>query len=405
MIKKVVTAHTGARDNYQLSSAFSEVGLLQTLITDLYFKDSNLFFGLFNTIRTNSQIDLREVNSNLILGLDILKKRVLKGSNHSRTVDSFLSNKALTTAIKFDSNLFLYSYYAYEAFFKSNILGFNGMKILFQLHPHPTSIRNILGDELERYPFCSQSINSELEFQLSDNDIFKLVSESKMADYIFVASSFTKSTLVENSVDPSKIFVTPYGVDHSKFPYVKKGKKNKTFNILFLGQMVQRKGLADLLCAVEILKSINIKVFICGRGYVDKGLLSNYSHLNLDIRYNISHLELLNLVKDIDLFVLPSLVEGFGHVILEAMSMGMVPVTSLNTCGPDIIQNGIDGFVISPKDPYGLANLIEKNIENRFDLEEIGHLASKKAQEFSWEKFRKLVILNYLSLYENQSFI
>jgi glycosyltransferase involved in cell wall biosynthesis len=258
-----------------------------------------------------------------------------------------------------------------------------------------------LGSELERYPFCSQSINSELEFQLNENEIFKLIEESRMADFVFVASSFTKKTLVENSVDPKKVFVVPYGVDSLKFSYIKKDKKSRTFNILFLGQMVQRKGLADLLCAVEMLSSKNIKVFICGRGYVDKGILNYFSHLNLDIRYNISHLELVHLVKEIDLFVLPSLVEGFGHVVLETMSMGLVPITSSHTCGPDIIQNGVDGFVINPKDPHSLAQIIEENIERNSDLEELGYLASKKASEFTWEKFKKSIIAYYISLYEN----
>ncbi|SFO74178.1 Glycosyltransferase involved in cell wall bisynthesis [Algoriphagus ornithinivorans] len=401
MVKKVVTAHTGARDDYQLSLAFNEVYLLEKLVTDLYFKKPRAFFGLVNTIRSKSELSLARVNSNWVLGLDLIRKKIFKGSNHSRLVDSILSNKALNIAINSNSNLFLYSYYAYEAFFNASRFGFDGSKILFQLHPHPSSIRNILGNEVERYPFCLQSINSELEFHLSEMDLYKLKNESVIADYVFVASSFTKNTLMENGINSNKIFVVPYGVNHSMFPYVKKHNTKGKFTILFMGQMVQRKGLADLLYSVELLKSSNLKVIICGRGNIDIGILNHFSHLDLDIRHNVSNFELLEIVKEVNLFVMPSLVEGFGHVILEAMSMGLVPITTSNTCGPDVITDELNGFIVKPKDPHELATLIDSKISRINDLNEMGHLASIRANEFSWEKFRNSIIFNYLSLYED----
>ena len=84
-----------------------------------------------------------------------------------------------------------------------------------------------------------------------------------------------------------------------------------------------------------------------------------------------------------DVFVLPSLFEGFGMTILEAMACGLPVVSSGNTGAAGLIENGRNGFVFHDQDevPGILQNLIDADLRKR-----IGHEARKTAEEYTWDK-------------------
>ena len=89
-----------------------------------------------------------------------------------------------------------------------------------------------------------------------------------------------KNTLIENGVASKNITVVPYGVYHNNFK--KKDNYNingSKFNIVFVGQLIQRKGLFYLFEALKKLNNPNINLTITGRGYVDDLLLKEYSFL------------------------------------------------------------------------------------------------------------------------------
>ena len=83
--------------------------------------------------------------------------------------------------------------------------------------------------------------------------------------------------------------------------------------------------------------------------------------------------------------VLPSVFEGFGLVIPEAMSTGMPVIASTHTAGPEIIREGLDGFVLEPDDVEGLADRIERLRSDRPRAVAIGIEAAHRARDFSWE--------------------
>ena len=167
-----------------------------------------------------------------------------------------------------------------------------------------------------------------------------------MSDHCFVASSFTKRTLIENGADEDKITIIPYGIDHNKFTAKTiYSKSNDIFNIIFVGSMVQRKGLADLLQAMRILNSDKIKLTLIGRTFLDNDLLEHFKDVNFSLMSNISHVELLNQLHKSDVFILPSLVEGFAHVILEAMACGIPVIATENTCAPDVLTHNEQGYI------------------------------------------------------------
>jgi glycosyltransferase involved in cell wall biosynthesis len=100
-------------------------------------------------------------------------------------------------------------------------------------------------------------------------------------------------------------------------------------------------------------------------------------------------------LQEADVYVLPSLAEGFGQSILEAMSCGVPVITTPNTCGPDLITEGREGFIVPIRDAEAIAAKLEWCIANRGALKEMGRAAGEAAQRLSWARFRETVRAAY----------
>src|SRR5205807_5036998 len=93
---------------------------------------------------------------------------------------------------------------------------------------------------------------------------------------------------------------------------------------------------------------------------------------------------LLNEFHTADLFVLPSLAEGFGHVLLEAMSCGLPVIGTSRSAALDLIEPGEHGFILEPGNTTQLAESIEYFLRRPEELESAGIAARTRAERFNW---------------------
>ena len=390
-VKKCITCHAGNRDAYQLSLALYENNLLDTLITDFYTPD---FARHLLNKRYNKNLPSRKVIS---LWGNVIGQKLFKVSY--AVSDARLSDYAVKKALQKHSHLFLSSYTAYEAFKIIKSQGLKNRCLLFQLHPHPLSIRKIFEEEIFLVPLAKDSLLGELEMNEDETVRNRLISESILADSCVVASSFTKETLIENGIPAHKITVIPYGVDALQFPAKKEySPDNGCLNLIFVGQMIQRKGLYYLLEAVVRLNNPKVILTIVGRGSRDQNLLDNYkSSPNIQIKTNLSHSELVKEFHSSDVLIFPSLVEGFGQVILEAMSSGLPVICTPNTAGRDLFTSGKEGMIVPIRDIDVLIAKIEWCRNNKVELGDMGREAARTARIFTWNKFRASIVDFYRS--------
>ena len=390
---RAVVALAGARDYYQLPLALHEGGLLQALVTDMYWPADRTWFSLGSLLRQELIAARRCPGLKgarvRVPPLALCASAMMKAAGSTklnRYKDKVLSSEARRIAVRERSPLFCYSYYASESFKQSESVKH---RFLFQLHPHPESVRSLLLEEAERVPHAKSSLLMEHELLLPAKEFAELASEPHLANGWVVASSFTASTLAEHGVPRDQIHVVPYGVDHNVFATrVEAPGEDQPFTIIFVGSLVQRKGLSYLLDAVRLIRSRKIRVVLCGRGSIDRHLLKQYSDLNLEINTGLRRAELVRRIHEADVFVLPSLAEGFGHVILEVMSCGVPAITTPNTCAPDVMTDGVDGFIVPIRDPEAVAEKICWGIDNRAELAAMGGKAAEEARRFTWERFR-----------------
>ncbi len=398
---QVVLVHAGARDGYQVALALAEVGMLKTLVTDLFWPADRLWARALSRLlppRIRSLLRQRSlpglpssrVRNCVLAGIKALLLDRIRGLSFDlrrraiRSADATLGRTAGRLAARSGASLLSYSYFAYDAFRADPRPG-----ILFQVHPHPLTIRRILTDELAAHPDCAGSLRQEWELALPEDDFQHLVAEPRLAARFLCASSFTRQSLIEHGASPSSIRVIPYGVDTTRFcpDPSRRSSSGSKLQMLFVGRINQRKGVKYLLEALRLLRSDQVHLTICGRVIDGLDLFRPFSS-QVDVRPSVSAADLVSAYQAADLFVFPSVAEGFGQVLLESLASGLPILSTTHTAAPDLITDGVEGFIIDPRRPDLLAERIDWAATHRSELAAMGPRARARAEHFTWGRFR-----------------
>ena len=403
--RRVVVVHRGARDAYQVAAALAGANLLERLVTDLYWPNDRLWARrlaacLPAKVRRmlrmrhhrdlpSSLVEQKAVSGATSFLLEKVKAVPFAWRRHAiRSTDATLGRTAGQLAAQTNSLLLSYSYYGYHAF-----QAYGRPGALFQLHPHPLSVRRILERELADHPDCAASLRKEWELSLPPEDFDRLIAESKMANQFLAASSFTRRTLIENGAAPASIRVVPYGVDLARFrPAERAHGISGPLRLLFVGTINQRKGIKYLLEALRLLgSSAAVELTVCGRVVDDLALFQPFGK-QVTIRPSVSLPELLAAYRAADLFVFPSVAEGFAQVLLEALASGLPILSTTHTAAPDLIEHGREGFVVEPRRPDLIAQHIEWALGHRSELNKMKEAARHRAEYFTWSRFEAGIV-------------
>lgn len=243
--------------------------------------------------------------------------------------------------------------------------------------------RNLLEKEQQKTPEWAMTLAG---FNDSDQKLKRKDLEIENAQHIIVASSFTKTTLDYYPGKLPPVSVVPYG-----FPEVNQKKVYdydgiRKLKLLFVGSLSQLKGLANVLDAVDALAD-RTELTIIGRRSVE-----NCEPLNAGIqkhRYirSLPHHEVLQEMAQHDILLFPSLFEGFGLVVTEAMSCGTPVITTNRTCGADIIHHDVNGWIVEPGNSDALISQIRLILEKPEKIENVGAAAVKKAETRPWSVY------------------
>ncbi len=400
---KAVTVHRGSRDGYQVARALSEAGLLETLVTDLYWPaDRPWARKLGETApgsvraalmcRRSEGLPSRSVESCWLTGIGayLANERhwlPFDGARQAvRRCDRTLGRRAGRIARDRNAAVLAYSYYGHAAF---SCDGGAQPRILFQLHPHPAAVRSILQRERRLHPDCAVSLDKEWELALPEADYLQLVNEAGMAHHVIAASVFTKSTLIDAGIAAERIAVVPYGIDADRYsPGTRTRGPREPLRLLFVGTLGQRKGIKYLMQALELLPRDAVELTVCGRA-VDDLELFRKSSARIRLFPSVSPEGLLEAYRNADVFVFPSLAEGFAQVLLEALASGLPVIGTTRTAAPDLIRHGREGFIIDPGSAAQLAAHIEEFLRRPELLAPMRAAARCRAEHFSWPLFRQ----------------
>lgn len=257
-----------------------------------------------------------------------------------------------------------------------------GMETLYELPiGYWRAAQQIMGEEAQLKPEWANTI---LSMRDSAQKLARKDQELALADKIIVASQFTADTLKLSAARDKETIVIPYGspqpVDQPDF------SRHKKLKVLFVGGLSQRKGLSYLFDAANLLNG-KIELTIIGSRVAKcpplDAALQQYRYIP-----SLPHHEILKEMDQHDVFVFPSLFEGFGLVILEAMARGIPVITTQHTAGPDVITDGEDGYIVPIRSAQAIAEKLEMLADDRDLLDRLKTAALMKAREFSWAKYQ-----------------
>ncbi|MES2863849.1 MAG: glycosyltransferase family 4 protein [Bacteroidota bacterium] len=397
--QKYIVVHAGKRDDYQVAFALAESNLLFALVTEAYFPlDKKWFLTLVNFFGLTSSLHKR-FKTGLPSNYVVVSKRaffyemlflITKNVKFDRKKGYVLGEKAKALSLKNNTPIIAVNTCAQHAFLNNSV----EPKILFQFHPQADFVKELFQEEMQLNPKSVKTLNQEYEFSLSNEELEILSSEVELASHFLCASSLTKKSLTFKGISEDKIKVIPYGVDTSKFTFSER-TKSEIFKVIFIGSLNQRKGITYLLDAMSEMN--NVELTIVTRGIYDESLIQNYN-FPIHIVIDVPHEKLQDELHKAHCFVLPSILEGFGQVILEAMATGIPVIATENTAAIDIIENNVDGFVTPIRDIQAIKESLEK-LQSDFSFSKtIGKAAYEKAKIYTWEKFRADLVTHIKSL-------
>jgi glycosyltransferase involved in cell wall biosynthesis len=264
-----------------------------------------------------------------------------------------------------------------------------GIKNIYELlSPYWRFRKLIMEDEIKLQPEWKLS---QMEI-LSTKKSLEEEEEIILSDKIVVASKFTMQSLKYFKEKNLNINIIPYGVKKRFITIANSRRKsNEKLKIIFAGRLILSKGIQYL---ISLLETIDIP----WEAQIAGSLLERPEHLSKKLfnflkdprcKYlgQIPNEKLMKVMENSHVFMLPSLYEGFGLTLLEAMSCGLPVITTENTAGPDFIKNGENGFITPIRDTKITANVLQRIYENEELRLSISEMALSTANHHSWERY------------------
>lgn len=241
----------------------------------------------------------------------------------------------------------------------------------------------IYREEVEREPEWAATLGGMHD---SEAKLHRKDAELAMAGTVIVASSFTRKTLALAPSLVPDVHVIPYGAPPSvaQPSPVHHGK----LRVLFVGSLGQRKGLSYLLSAMQQVGDV-AELTLLGRKTTETCVPLNAATKRHRWIPSLSHDEVLEEMARHDVLVFPSLFEGFGLVLLEALSRGLPVITTENTAGPDFVREGENGFIVPIRSSTALAEKLELLAHDRRLLAGMKQAALATARQSAWESYRQ----------------
>jgi glycosyltransferase involved in cell wall biosynthesis len=242
----------------------------------------------------------------------------------------------------------------------------------------------------------------------------------RLVGKVIVDNELTKGKLVKAAkIKPEKVSVLPYGVDVGVFnPAADIGDIKNRYGldkgtiVLFVGRIAKHKGVEYLVKAAHIVVNEtghkDIQFVLAGPGgfregmenspYYNKvlGLIEEYGlQQNLKLTGRISLDDLIRLYRAADMFVLPSVAEMAPTVIREAMACAKPVIGTKVGNIPELITDGLNGFLVEPGSEKQLARKIIYLADNPAEAKKLGINGRKVIEERSWEKTAEKLLLVY----------
>jgi glycosyltransferase involved in cell wall biosynthesis len=216
------------------------------------------------------------------------------------------------------------------------------------------------------------------------------LAEYAAANAIVVPSHFAKRSFVDRGIDAARVYVCPYGVDLGLFK--PEARQDRKFRALFVGAQSIQKGIGYLFDAARpLVRAGAMELWLVGAPTSDgRPILDRntdlFTHHGVQPRSR-----LLWFYSQASVLVVPSVQEGLALVQAQAMACGIPVIATVNSGAEDLFSNGVEGFIVPPRDAGAIRERLQYLLENPRRLRDMGAAALNRVQSLGgWERYGQL---------------
>lgn len=226
------------------------------------------------------------------------------------------------------------------------------------------------------------------------------IAEYHQADLIVVPSQFVADSFISEGISREKLAIVPYGVNLQRFNPVAI-PKDDAFDVVFVGQITARKGVKDLLDGFVKAQIANKRLTLVGTidPRFQKLIMKQLGAANVQVRGHVAQTELKEILSRSHVFCLPSIEDGFGMAVAEAMACACPTIVTPNTGGSSLINDGENGFIVPIRNPEAIAEKLELLANDREYRNIMAQAALASVQALGgWEYYGRQMIAVYQQL-------
>lgn len=416
-IQKVLVVHPGKQHAYRVAEALDEIGILSYFVTTCYNKNNTFTHFLYNHTHGNLKKKIGNHYSDKLSEDKVLVVCELMGIfalflNRypkfgkmyvwwNQKLNDIFANKIIRLIKKHKVDCVI----SYD---------FNSHRLFEMMANKTPDVLRVLDVSIVTRPFMKRVFDEDIvrtgdttlrikHAGIYDQKILnKCVKELQLADYALVPSKIVKRSIEFCGVSDEKIKIVPYGVDCNQFSFIKKQNHVRPLTLLFVGQVNYRKGMHHLLNVMKSYAKEDVILNIAGGFDPESKLYLEYHNQdNVKFLGFVTRDVLSKIYQQSDVFVLPSLGEGFAMVTLEALSCGLPIIVSNMSGANDAIDDGKDGFEIVAGSEDDLKDKIDWFLNNIDKLPEMSQFAREKAEHYTWEHYYRGIQETITSMSKN----
>ena len=357
-----ICCQLGAREHYAVPRALLISGILGEFITDLWIRPGTLLHSWKKRLtgRFHPGLAGARIKAPNAAALTFELKASLARENGWKLIsrrNEWFQHNAVAQLAHGSPNghhtIFAFSYAAEEIFKFAKARGWR--TVLGQIDPGPAEERIVAGLD-------NISAIKHKHWEPAPADYWKSWrNECALADRIVVNSGWSRDGLLGEGVPAEKIRVIPVAYESStdvgslQRLYPRAFSAERPLRVLFLGQINLRKGVGRLLEAVELLSGENVEFWFVGPTQIR---IPQSLKLHPQVRWFgvAPRVEVASYYRDADVFIFPTLSDGFGLTQLEAQAWKL-PVVASRYCG-DVVRDGFNGVILEEVSGQSIADAL-----------------------------------------------
>lgn len=398
---KVVVAHPFQQHSFRTAAALKKTGNLYKYVTTVYLKKGTLTSFLSKLLKGDNlkrtlgrrSEELSDENvivfsewANLLLLFfrRIDKKRHIYNWWYQITICLF--NRSLFKYVKKSriDAIILYDTLAkgFIELAKKNQLD---IKIIIDMSaPNALYMRDTFENEIQNEEY-KEEIKGNLSTKFGEKCIAAQV-ELQEADAFLVASEFTRESLIWGHVDQQRIYKCTYGVYENGLATIK--KTNDKIKCSFIGAVSMQKGAFRLFHIIDSIARSDLEFHFYGAYDKESEYYAKYKD-KCFFHGHIPHSDILKELENNDIVIFPSLADGFGFSVTEALMRKNIAICSKNAGVSELIIDGKNGLVYNIGEEDKVVSFLSQ--VSRRDLSIMQETAPDTLRKYTWDKYNEQV--------------